>query len=98
MVDTLLSAKVMARERTRAVCDGLRAALASYGTPEQILTDNGKVFTGRFFHPPVKDQPKHCQPSPEAEMSSISRGHTSHIAPSHRAPRRQPGKELGGVS
>jgi transposase InsO family protein len=49
-----VSAKVMARERTRAVCDGLRAALATYGTPEQILTDNGKVFTGRFFHPPVE--------------------------------------------
>jgi hypothetical protein len=44
----------MARERTRAVCEGLRAALASYGVPEQILTDNGKVFTGRFGHPPVE--------------------------------------------
>ena len=41
-------------ERTRAVCDGLRAALAAYGAPEQILTDNAKVFTGRFFHPPVE--------------------------------------------
>jgi transposase InsO family protein len=30
------------RERTRAVCDGLRAALAVYGAPQQILTDNGK--------------------------------------------------------
>ena len=49
-----VSAKLMARERTRAVCDGLRQALASYGIPEQILTDNGKVFTGRFFHPPVE--------------------------------------------
>ena len=47
-------AKLMARERTRAVCDGLRAALSRYGDPEQILTDNGKVFTGRFFHPPVE--------------------------------------------
>jgi transposase InsO family protein len=47
-------ARLMARERTRAVCDGLRAALASYGAPEQILTDNGKVFTGRFHHPPVE--------------------------------------------
>jgi transposase InsO family protein len=47
-------ARVMARERTRAVCDGLRGALAAYGTPEQILTDNGKVFTGRFNHPPVE--------------------------------------------
>lgn len=41
-------------ERTRAVCDGLRAALAAYGVPEQILTDNAKVFTGRFFHPSVE--------------------------------------------
>ncbi|BBZ43357.1 hypothetical protein MPRM_06380 [Mycobacterium parmense] len=49
-----VSAKVMARERTRAVCDGLRQALVAYGAPEQILTDNGKVFTGRFCHPPVE--------------------------------------------
>ncbi|HEY1842312.1 MAG TPA: IS481 family transposase [Mycobacterium sp.] len=49
-----VAAKVMARERTRAVCDGLRAALARFGAPEQILTDNGKVFTGRFNHPPVE--------------------------------------------
>ncbi|GFG94313.1 hypothetical protein MTIM_01920 [Mycobacterium timonense] len=47
-------ARLMARERTRAVCDGLRAALATHGAPEQILTDNGKVFTGRFNHPPVE--------------------------------------------
>ena len=47
-------ARLMARERTRAVCDGLREALATYGAPEQILTDNGKVFTGRFHHPPVE--------------------------------------------
>jgi transposase InsO family protein len=47
-------AVVMARERTRAVCDGLRRALATYGAPTQILTDNGKVFTGRFNHPPVE--------------------------------------------
>jgi transposase InsO family protein len=47
-------ARLMARERTRSVCDGLRAALATYGAPEQILTDNGKVFTGRFSHPPVE--------------------------------------------
>jgi hypothetical protein len=44
----------MAAERTRAVCDGLRAALAAYGVPHQLLTDNGKVFTGRFHHPPVE--------------------------------------------
>lgn len=47
-------ARLMARERTGAVCAGLRDALATYGVPEQILTDNGKVFTGRFHHPPVE--------------------------------------------
>lgn len=47
-------ATVMSRERTRAVCDGLRTAITHYGAPEQILTDNGKVFTGRFNHPPVE--------------------------------------------
>jgi transposase InsO family protein len=45
---------LMPRERTQAVCDGLAAALAAYGVPQQILTDNGKVFTGRFNHPPTE--------------------------------------------
>jgi hypothetical protein len=49
-----ICARLMNRERTRAVCDGLRAALTRFGAPEQILTDNGKVFTGRFHHPPVE--------------------------------------------
>src|SRR5215204_2442590 len=34
-----VSAKLMARERTQPVCDGLTAALRTYGVPEQILTD-----------------------------------------------------------
>ncbi len=49
-----MCARLMARERTRAACDGLRAALAGYGVPEQILTDNGTVFAGRFNHPVVE--------------------------------------------
>ncbi len=49
-----VSAKLMARERTRAVCEALAAALRRHGVPQQILTDNGKVFTGRFAHPPVE--------------------------------------------
>src|SRR6201996_3088056 len=47
-------ARLMARERTGAVCEGLRVALTTYGAPEQMLTDNGKVFTGRFNHPVVE--------------------------------------------
>jgi transposase InsO family protein len=49
-----VSAQLMPRERTRLVCDGLRAAISCYGPPEQILTDNARVFTGRFFAPPVE--------------------------------------------
>ena len=49
-----VSAKLMPRERTQPVCAGLIAALDRYGPPEQVLTDNGRVFTGRFFAPPVE--------------------------------------------
>jgi len=49
-----VSARLMARERTQAVCDGFNSALNAYGVPAQVLTDNGKVFTGRFAQPPVE--------------------------------------------
>ena len=49
-----VSAVLMPRERTRAVCEGLAAAMRRHGVPQQILTDNGKVFTGRFGHPPTE--------------------------------------------
>lgn len=49
-----VSAKLMRRELSRSVCDGLEQALARFGVPGQILTDNGKVFTGKHFRPPVE--------------------------------------------
>ena len=49
-----VSARLMPRERTQAVCDGLASAMRAHGVPQQILTDNGKVFTGRFHAPPVE--------------------------------------------
>jgi transposase InsO family protein len=49
-----VSARLMERESSRRVCAALTAALGAYGCPEQILTDNGKVFTGRFNQPPVE--------------------------------------------
>ena len=49
-----VSARLMPRERTQPVCDGLALAMRAHGVPEQILTDNGKVFTGRFGRPPVE--------------------------------------------
>jgi transposase InsO family protein len=49
-----VSARLMARERTQPMCDGLTLAMHRFGVPEQILTDNGRVFTGRFFDPPTE--------------------------------------------
>lgn len=49
-----VSAFLMVRESSQRVCEGLAVALRTYGVPEEILTDNGKVFTGRFNHPPVE--------------------------------------------
>jgi hypothetical protein len=49
-----VSARLMPRERTQLVCDGFSAALRTHGVPEQVLTDNGKVFTGKYAQPPVE--------------------------------------------
>ena len=46
-------AKVVARATARPVCDALLEALSTYGIPEQILTDNGKVFTGKLGRKPA---------------------------------------------
>ena len=43
-----VSAMVVRRATARPVCDALAVAMRSHGVPDQILTDNGKVFTGRF--------------------------------------------------
>jgi transposase InsO family protein len=49
-----VSAFLMPRESSRQVCAGLALAMRRFGVPEEILTDNGKVFTGRFNQPPVE--------------------------------------------
>lgn len=49
-----VSAFLMVRENARSVADGLLLAFERYGLPGQVLTDNGKVFTGRFNQPPVE--------------------------------------------
>lgn len=40
-------ATLVERATARPVCGALMGALQRHGIPEQILTDNGKVFTGR---------------------------------------------------
>ncbi|MFG1961489.1 IS481 family transposase [Nonomuraea sp. NPDC049028] len=44
-------ASVVARSTGRMVCAAFAAALRVYGVPLEVLTDNGKQFTGRFGGP-----------------------------------------------
>jgi transposase InsO family protein len=41
-------ARVVSRATARPVCAALAEAMRAHGVPEAVLTDNGKVFTGRF--------------------------------------------------
>jgi transposase InsO family protein len=49
-----VAAGLIERATARAVCRIFSAALARYGTPEEVLTDNGKVFTGRLGPHPAE--------------------------------------------
>jgi transposase InsO family protein len=44
-------AAVVMRATARAVCLAFTAAMTEYGIPSEVLTDNGKQFTGRFGKP-----------------------------------------------
>jgi transposase InsO family protein len=44
----VVCAGVMARATSRAVCTHFAQAMRRHGVPQEALTDNGKVFTGRF--------------------------------------------------
>jgi transposase InsO family protein len=48
----VVCAKAVMRATARPVCQALAEALHRHGIPEQILTDNGKVFTARFGQGP----------------------------------------------
>jgi transposase InsO family protein len=41
-------ARIVARATATPVCDALAFSLKRHGAPNEILTDNGKVFTARF--------------------------------------------------
>src|SRR5262249_60152269 len=44
-------ATVVRRATARAVCRAFLGAMRLYGIPDEVLTDNGKVFTARFGKP-----------------------------------------------
>ncbi|WP_318021556.1 IS481 family transposase, partial [Streptomyces sp. N50] len=47
----IVIAKVVAQPTGRAVATAFAEAMAVYGVPSEVLTDNGKQFTGRFTRP-----------------------------------------------
>jgi transposase InsO family protein len=48
-----VSAQLVTRATAKPVCDALLLALRRHGVPEEILTDNGRVFTGKHQTKPV---------------------------------------------
>ena len=50
----VVAAGVMTRAVSRAVCGHFADALRRYGVPDEVLTDNGKVFTDRFGRTPAE--------------------------------------------
>ena len=50
----IICAGIMTRAVARQVCGHFGAALEKHGVPEEILTDNGKVFTNRFGLTPTE--------------------------------------------
>jgi transposase InsO family protein len=49
-----VAAGLVGRATSKAVCEVLVSSLERYGIPDEILTDNGKCFTGRFGPQPVE--------------------------------------------
>jgi len=49
-----IAAGLVRRATSKAVSEVLTASLRRYGIPDEILTDNGKCFTGRFGPRPVE--------------------------------------------
>ena len=44
----VISARVVERATAQPVCDALALAMRTHGVSQEILTDNDKVFSGRF--------------------------------------------------
>jgi transposase InsO family protein len=49
-----LAVGLVERATSRPVCGVFARALAQFGAPEAVLSDNGKVFTGRFASRPME--------------------------------------------
>jgi hypothetical protein len=67
-----VAAGLVTRATSKAVCEVLAASLSSYGIPDEILTDNGKCFTGRFGPNPSRG-PVRPDPARERDLPSAHR-------------------------
>ncbi|MGV7796003.1 DDE-type integrase/transposase/recombinase, partial [Mycobacterium kansasii] len=47
----VVAATVLPQPSGPAVCDAFLAAINRWGAPFEVLTDNGKQFTGKFTRP-----------------------------------------------
>lgn len=93
----VVSAHVVQRATARPTCGALMKAMRSYRIPAEVLTDNGKVFTGRFG--PAKGEvlfdrdllrerdPPHSDRARVADNDGQSRAVAQDVAP--RVPRHQ---------
>src|SRR5438034_5631951 len=71
-----VAAGLVTRAISKAMCEVLAASLARWGIPDEILTDNGKVFTGRFGPHPVE-----VLFDPICRENGISHRHTAPRSP-----------------
>ena len=80
-------ATVVRRATGRAVCAAFAEALGRFGVPDEVLTDNGKQFTGRFTPaPPGRGDVRADLPGER------------HRGPQHQAPNSDHHGEGGAVS
>ena len=85
----VVCAAMVAEATGRAVCAAFVAALERYGMPGEVLTDNGKQFTGRFAAPRVAEVMfericrengitlRHTKPRSSTTTGKIERWHQS---------------------
>ena len=84
----VVCAGLMTRATVRAVCGHFAEALRRYGVPQEVLTDNGKVFTGRFGRNDT-----------EVLFDRICRENgIDHLLTAPRSPRRPPARSSGSTA
>ncbi len=88
-----IAAGLVTRATSKAVCAVSQRRFVAYGIPDEILTDNGKVFTGRFGTPAHRGPVRSHLPR-ERDLPSPHRGA---LTDDHRQDRTVPPEPAQGV-